>query len=90
MPDQASLDEILAELHEVLEASSDLDDEARARLRHAAHDIERAMRPEAEPEGRTPSLRERLTGAIENFEDEHPRLTAIVGRIADQLSDMGI
>ena len=28
--------------------------------------------------------------ALENFEESHPRLTGIVGRIADALSDMGI
>lgn len=91
MPDpKTSLDEILRELHEVLEASEGLADEARERVRHAAHDIERAIQPEAAPEARTPSLRERLSEAIEQLEDEYPRLTAIVGRIADQLADMGI
>ncbi|MBW2726786.1 MAG: DUF4404 family protein, partial [Deltaproteobacteria bacterium] len=28
--------------------------------------------------------------AVERFEDRHPELTKMIGRVADSLSDMGI
>ncbi len=90
MPDpSSSVTEILAELHEALEASGDLAKDVREELREAAEDIRQALDPADERE-LTISLRDRLSGALENFEESHPRLTGIVGRIADALSDMGI
>ncbi len=86
---RSSVTEILAELHEVLEASGDLAENVRDELREAAEEIRQALDPSDERE-MSVSLRDRLSGALENFEESHPRLTGIVGRIADALSDMGI
>ena len=36
------------------------------------------------------SLRERLEAAIEHFETSHPVLTATMGRVMDQLANLGI
>ncbi len=84
---QPTLNEILEELHEALEASDDLGDEAREKLRSAAREIQQTIGDEtAEPQ----SPLDRLNEAIESFEGKHPKLTAIVGRIADALSDLGI
>jgi ElaB/YqjD/DUF883 family membrane-anchored ribosome-binding protein len=85
----SSVTEILAELHEVLEASGDLSEDVRQELREAAEDIRQALDPADERE-MSVSLRDRLSAALEDFEESHPRLTGIVGRIADALSDMGI
>ena len=47
-----------------------------------------------EPEAPTPvlegSLVERLRDAVRRFEGSHPTLTAITGRIVDQLAELGI
>jgi len=85
---RTSLNEILDELHDALEAADDLGDEARNRLRGTAREIREAVGdvPSESPH----SFRERLNEAIESFEGDYPRLTVIVGRIADALSDMGI
>ncbi len=91
MPDpQTSLNEILNELHQALEASDDLGDGARERLRDAAREIQQAIGDEASPSDSPQPLVDRLNEAIESFEGKHPKLTGIVGRIADALSDMGI
>ena len=39
---------------------------------------------------RLPGLRERLEAAIQHFETSHPVLTATMGRVMDQLANMGI
>lgn len=83
------LSEILSELHQALEDSGDLSAEVRQELREAAEDIQRALDPEDDSELSAP-LGQRLTAALEDFEQSHPRLTGIVGRIADALSDLGI
>jgi hypothetical protein len=91
MPDpRTSLNEILDELHEALESSEDLGDEAREQLRDAAREIQRAIGDDAPVSDAPQSLGDRLNEALESFEGKHPKLTGIVGRIADALSDMGI
>jgi len=84
-----SLNEIIDELHEALEAPDDLDEELRAELRTAAKEILEALDPDHERE-LSRSLGDRLTNTLERFEKSYPRLTEIVGRVADALSDMGI
>ena len=87
---RSSLPEILAELHEALEASGDeLAAETRAELRETAEEIRKALDP-AEAAELSVSLRERLTRTLESFEESHPKLTQLVGRVADALSDLGI
>jgi predicted transcriptional regulator len=86
----SSLPEILAELHEALEASGEeLADDVRAELRETAEEIRKALDPEETTEFSV-SLRDRLSRSLESFEESHPRLTQVVGRVADALSDMGI
>jgi hypothetical protein len=87
---RSSLPEILDELHAALEASGDeLAEDVRAELREAANEIQQALDP-AESAEFSVSLRDRLTRTLESFEESHPRLTQVVGRIADALSDLGI
>jgi hypothetical protein len=83
-----SLHEILDELHTALEAAPEIGDEARNDLRKAVGDIRSALdEPDAE---RPASLGDQLNQALERFEESHPQLTSIVGRVADALSDIGI
>ncbi len=88
-----TLEGILDELHEVLESSPDVGEAGRSALQRAAVDIRAAL--DAVPasgssDDESDSLIERLNDALERFEGSHPRLTQIVGRIADSLSDLGI
>jgi len=83
-----AVDEILTELHEALEASDgEIGEEARQELRTAAAEIREAIEAGDEVPD---SLRGKLSDAIERFEEQHPTLTNIVGRVADALADMGI
>ncbi len=84
-----SLNEIIDELHEALEAPDDLDEELRAELLSTAKEILEALDPDNERE-LSSSLRDRLTNTLERFEKSHPKITETVGRLADALSDMGI
>ena len=61
---------------------------------------ELAEGPELDPEGRAllaeeerdapDSLVERLRSAADRFEESHPALTVVVGRLADALANLGI
>ena len=84
-----SLNETIDELREALEAPDDLDEELRTELRSAAEEILEALDPDHERE-LSSSLGERLTNTLERFEKDYLRLTEIIGRVADALSDMGI
>jgi hypothetical protein len=83
------LAEVLGELHEALASARELDDEAIAELRSAADEISEAL--ERSGDDAWPSaLRSKLSDALERFEIEHPRITSLVGRVADALADLGI
>lgn len=88
MQSKQRLREEVERLHEELSRSESLDAESRERLAQLAQDIESALeRAEGEEAG---GLAERLREATARFEESHPALTAVVGRIADQLSRLGI
>lgn len=84
------LRDVVEELQEALRASPDLDAEAREALGNAAREIRESLETEEAPEGGWPSLRQRLSESVERFEESHPRLTEIVGRVAKSLSELGI
>jgi uncharacterized membrane protein YccC len=79
----------LEKLRELLAASPSAGEEARQRLEAVIRDIE-AILGETEEEPGEESLVERLREATDSFEESHPTLTEVVGRIADVLSRMGI
>ena len=89
---KAELRERLAELHQELERTPAVDDEARRLLATLADDIHGLLdTPEGEsPQHDHPSLRERLAEAVRQFEEEHPEIAGAVGRVADTLSNLGI
>ncbi len=77
---------VLEELRELLEGADDLDASAREALGGAAAEIQSALDSDEETGSQLSALRER----IERFEGDHPRLTEVVRRLVDQLSEMGI
>jgi hypothetical protein len=82
------LSEILDELNDVLEASPELGEEGREALKQVAGNIRSAL--EESPGDHAESLSTQLSQALEQFEGSHPKLTHIVGRVLDALSDLGI
>lgn len=88
-----TLAELQAELRALEEgrgSEGDLPPDARRALRDAARDIERALGEDDGDEFDLESLRVRLSEAIERFEESHPTLTSVVGRVVTALSDLGI
>lgn len=84
-----SLHDTIHDLHEALGTTENLEESERAELASAIEEIRNALGDagaEAPPDG----LRGRLRAAIARFEDRHPELTKIIGRVADSLSEMGI
>ena len=90
---QEQLKQTLDSLHQELAGGTQLDPEVRAQLQQLAVEIEAALARSAPPEprdGEEETLLDRITGAAAPFEETHPRLAAILGRIADGLSQLGI
>ncbi len=84
-----SLHHEIHDLHEALGTTENLEESERAELASAIEEIRNALGDsgaEAQPDG----LRGRLRAAIARFEDRHPELTKMIGRVADSLSEMGI
>lgn len=87
-PPRAELERRLSELHAELARTQSVDPKSRELLEHVRRDIETVLDRSDEPGERT--LRERLEAAIEHFETSHPVLTATMGRVMDQLANLGI
>ena len=84
-----NLQDALRDLHGALETAQDLDEHDRGELASAIEQMRVAL---GEPDGGNESdtLRGQLRAAVERFEDRHPELTKLIGRVADSLSEMGI
>jgi ElaB/YqjD/DUF883 family membrane-anchored ribosome-binding protein len=81
------IQELLAELEQI-EAE---DSAARDRLTQVLQEIREAIEASEEATSdRSDSLIERLNDATRQFEESHPTLTAMVGRVAESLSNLGI
>ena len=88
---KAQLRERIQELLDELDQIEAGDSEARDHLESVVHDIREAVEETAPEEGEGhESLIDRLNEATRHFEESHPRLTAMVGRVADSLSNLGI
>jgi hypothetical protein len=83
---RADLTRRLEELQAELARTRSVDDASRELLEDVRRDIEAMLEREDEPQ----SLRERLEAAIRHFETSHPVLTETMGRVMDQLANMGI
>ena len=87
-PKAAELERRLSELHAELARTQSVDPESRELLADVRRDIESVLARSDDPDHR--SLRRRLEAAIEHFETSHPVLTATMGRVMDQLANLGI
>lgn len=81
------LRQLLDELRAELDASGDLDDDARQALSALSDDIDRRVSDEAAA-GATPL--EGLGDAALRLESRHPRLAQLLGQIGDTLGKLGI
>ncbi|MFQ5417471.1 MAG: DUF4404 family protein [Myxococcota bacterium] len=81
------IQELLAELEQI-EAEEPA---ARDRLTAVLQEIRAAVEASGGGESSaTESLIERLNEAARHFEENHPTFTAMVGRVADSLANLGI
>jgi hypothetical protein len=78
----------LEELHAELARTRSVDDASRELLEDVRRDIESVL--ERSDSTRRDSLRGRLEAAIEHFQTSHPVLTETMGRVMDQLANLGI
>ncbi|MCA9513960.1 MAG: DUF4404 family protein [Myxococcales bacterium] len=86
------LKDALDEVQREAAAGGELDERTRELLESLRDGITRLLTtPAAEraPED-TEGLVELVKGGIDQFEGEHPRLTTVMGRLADALTAMGI
>jgi DNA-directed RNA polymerase specialized sigma subunit len=83
--ESAELARRLSELKAELARTQSVDPTSRELLEQVQQEIENVL--DAPEEG---SLRARLEAAIQHFETSHPDLTAIMGRVMDQLAHLGI
>jgi hypothetical protein len=97
MPDR-TLEQLLVEVDAAL-ASDHLSDADRTLLERVRQDLAAAKHAPAtppvaaaQPSARAGSsqLRETLSSAIERLETQHPRLTSLLGKTLDALSDVGL
>lgn len=80
----------VAELEDELRSLEHVDNETRAVLEQAVLDILAALQAAAPGERAPQSLLDRLHDAAEKFEESHPTVTGILGRLIDGLGRMGI
>jgi predicted component of type VI protein secretion system len=80
----------LERLQQELERSPGVDPQARELVSEIARDVEALLNSAEGGAGETESLVDRLRSAAADFEESHPALTAVVGRIADTLAALGI
>ena len=81
------IQELLGELEQV----KAVDPGARDRLAAVVEEIRSAVENSDEDGSEADdSLLERLNEATRHFEESHPTLTAMVGRVAESLSNLGI
>lgn len=83
-------------LHQQLSGSDSLDEADRASLESLLADVARVLERDDEAHEKAESVEadeslvDQLREAAENFEEQHPTLTELVGRVADALSRLGI
>jgi len=88
---KAQLNERIEELLGELEQVEAADQAARERLTNVLDEIRQAIEEVGEQAANSEeSLLERLNEAARHFRESHPTLTAMVGRVADSLSNLGI
>ena len=84
--DNPELRATLEQLHGQLEQMQVVDEESRQLLQHLKNDIQTVLKePNASAQA---SLRERLEGAMDQFEDTHSDLTLTIKQVLDHLAQV--
>jgi hypothetical protein len=78
----------LAELHRELERTQSMREDERRRLLKLASDIEASLETTDTADHQTSVSN--LEDAVQRFEVTHPELTAVLARLINSLSNMGI
>lgn len=89
MPNE-KLRETVAELEQALQSVTVADEATRLRLQNALAEIRAALQDEPPSSAVRMTLVDHLSKAVEDFEESHPTLVTLIGRLADGLSQMGI
>ena len=88
---QHELTDKLAQLHNELSRSDDVDPETLELLRKLTGDIDRLLkRPSSALSTEAGPVSHRLRDLMLRFESEYPQLSESVGKVADALAAMGI
>ena len=80
----------LRELKQELQSLDTMDVQTRQSLEDVMHEIDSSLHESNEIGDQHHTLVERLKEAAQGFEDSHPTLFGIVGRIIDGLGQIGI
>ena len=88
--DKQQLDERLKELHSELSQIKSVDENERQILQQLMADIQDILEKEEYSQSYPGPFEERLKYAIELFGVSHPRITSMMGQIADMLARIGI
>lgn len=70
--------------------SDDVSERDRVVLEQVQSDLQTALAAPAQLTSSPASLRERLSQVVDRLEGEHPRLTDLLSKALDALSDVGI
>ena len=84
------LKNLLGELHAELKHAEAMDDKSRAELVKLAHEIEASVGDTGDESTGSAPHESKLGQAMLEFEADYPRVSGILGQIADTLSKMGI
>jgi len=83
--DKAHLKALLNELHAELSQAENLDESSASLLRELQSDIETVLE-DRDAGGESQSLTDRLSEAVDRFEESHPSLTVQLARVAEALA----
>ncbi len=87
---EKQLREHLEELHTELESADAMDERSKDLIDSVVRDIQKLLDREPGTSHQPQGLIERLRDATRHFEENHPDLSAAVGRVMNTLSNMGI
>lgn len=85
------LRQLLRELHQELERTDSVEKDSRELLKKVMRDLHDVIeRSDADAEAEAGSFGAALRDATLEFEGKHPELSAVVGRVLDALSQIGV
>ncbi len=87
--EQQKLRELLETLHEELGQIGSVDEKTGEVLATLKEDISKLV-DDGDEAASDESLTERMSEAVEHFEEEHPRLSMMIQHVLDSLARMGL